>query len=260
MYYENSHGRIYYEVHGPEGAPVVILTHGVTMDHRTFKEQVKALQEDYRVIVWDMPYHGKSSIIDDSLPLSAIAADFLIELMNHLNIDKAILGGLSFGTFVSQRAADKEPDRVIAMIQISGQSLYPKRSGALNLMNPLFRVATKIRSEKKLAESFAKHKTITPHTRAYLEEGFRRTGKHTFIHLTEELIRDLVSGIPAPLQQPMLILYGDHEHRSVQKMHRKWHANTQDSEIMMIENAHHITNQDHPEAVNDAIRAFLEKL
>ncbi|MCW3488576.1 alpha/beta fold hydrolase [Dethiobacter alkaliphilus] len=257
MYYENKLGRIYYEVHGPENAPAIVFSHGVTMDHRTFKEQVDALKDKYRVIVWDMPYHGKSSAIDDSLHLSATAADFLMELLDYLKIDKAILAGLSFGTFVSQHAASKYPARVMAMVQISGQSLYPKRSGFLNILKPLFVIATKIQSEKRLAKSFAKHKTITPHTFEYLVEVFQHTGKKTYLHLTNEMIRDWVTGIPQLLKQPMLIIYGDREFGAVKKMHQRWHDSTPNSEIVMINNAHHITNQDNPEEVNKAILSFL---
>jgi pimeloyl-ACP methyl ester carboxylesterase len=257
VYYENKLGRIYYEVHGPENAQAIVFSHGVTMDHRTFKEQVEVLKDRYRVIVWDLPYHGKSSAIDDRLNLSVTAADFLMELLDHLKVDEAILAGLSFGSLVSQQAASKYPGRVIAMIQISGQSLYPKRTRFLNILKPFLVIATKIQFEKRLAKSFAKHKTITPHTVTYLEEGFHHTGKKTFIHLSKEMIGALVTGIPGPLFQPMLIIYGDRELGAVQKLHRRWHDNTSNSEIVMIKNAHHITNQDNPEEVNKAILSFL---
>ncbi|SHE79009.1 alpha/beta fold hydrolase [Alkalibacter saccharofermentans] len=260
MYYENKLGKIYYEVHGPENAPAIVFNHGVTMDHRTFKEQIEALKDKYRVIIWDMPYHGKSSAIDDRLHLSATAADFLMELLDDLKIDKAILVGLSFGSFVSQHAASKHPARVVAMIQISGQSLYPKRSAFLNILKPFFVIATKIQSEKRLAKSFAKHKTITPHTLVYLEEGVYHIGKKTLGHLFKEMIRDWVTGIPELLKQPMLIIYGDREFGAVKKMHQRWHANTPNSEIVMIKNAHHITNQDNPEEVNKAILSFITNL
>jgi pimeloyl-ACP methyl ester carboxylesterase len=129
MYYENNLGKIYYEFHGPEAAPAIVFSHGVTMDHRTFNDQVKALKDRYRVIVWDMPYHGKSTAIDDNLQFSTTAADFIMELLDHLKIDKAILAGLSLGSFVSQQAAYMYPERVMATIHISGSSLYPKYSG-----------------------------------------------------------------------------------------------------------------------------------
>ena len=64
MYFKNDVGTVYYEVYGPENAPAVLFSHGVAMDHRTFESQIRALEERYRVIVWDMPYHGYSSPID----------------------------------------------------------------------------------------------------------------------------------------------------------------------------------------------------
>jgi len=60
MYFENKVGKVYYEVHGREEAPAIIFSHGSNMNHETFKTQAEALKDKYRVIIWDMPYHGKS--------------------------------------------------------------------------------------------------------------------------------------------------------------------------------------------------------
>lgn len=51
--------------------------HGVSIDHETFKTQVEALKVRYRVVVWDMPYHGLSSPIDYKLKFSATDAVLL---------------------------------------------------------------------------------------------------------------------------------------------------------------------------------------
>ena len=85
--------------------------------------------------------------------------------------------GLFFGCAVSQYVATNHPERVVAMIQISGQSLYPKRSVFFNILKPFFEVTIKFQSEKSLAKSFAKHKTITPDTLRYLEDGVYHVGK-----------------------------------------------------------------------------------
>ena len=50
MYYKNEVGTIYYEVHGPENAPAIVFSHGVSMNYETFDEQVKALKDRYRVL------------------------------------------------------------------------------------------------------------------------------------------------------------------------------------------------------------------
>ena len=45
MYYENSRGKVYYEVHGEDNAPVVVFSHGICMDHKTFIPQVDDLKD-----------------------------------------------------------------------------------------------------------------------------------------------------------------------------------------------------------------------
>lgn len=73
MFLRNDVGTVYYQVYGPEESPAVLFSHGVAMDHRTFETQVKALEDRYRVIVWDMPYHGRSSHINTKLRFSTTA-------------------------------------------------------------------------------------------------------------------------------------------------------------------------------------------
>lgn len=260
MYYKNKIGTIYYEVHGPEDAPAIVFCHGVTMDHQTFGEQVKALKENYRVIVWDMPYHGKSTEIDESLQFSATAADFIIELLDTLFIQRAILAGQSLGSFVIQQAACKYPERVVATIHLGGGSLYPKYPKWLKVLNPFYSLPVKMLSYKSLAKYFAKHKSITPATRAYLEEGVHKTSKKTLIHLIKEMINDMTMGITEPLTQPLLITYGDHELNAIKKMNIKWHSNSSNSQLAVIENAHHILNQDNPEECNKVLLDFIKKI
>jgi len=65
LFFENKLGRVYYEIYGREDAPAIIFSHGINMNHETFKAQAETLQEKYRVITWDLPYHGKSSPINN---------------------------------------------------------------------------------------------------------------------------------------------------------------------------------------------------
>jgi len=61
-FYKSLFGDIFYKDSGPKDAPAVIFLHGVGMDHRTFDEQVNVLKDRYRVIVFDLPGHGRSTI------------------------------------------------------------------------------------------------------------------------------------------------------------------------------------------------------
>ncbi len=260
MYLTNESGKVYYHFHGPEDAPTVVFSHGVAMDHRTFNDQVSALEKDYRVIVWDMPYHGRSWGIDRDLRFSKTAADFLIAILDELAIDQATLAGLSLGSLVTQEAAYRYPNRVNACVHISGGPLYPKYSPILIAMIPMITLSMKLYPFTPLKKAFAEHKALADETKAYLMETVSQTGKDMITHLTNEMVRDMVIGIPEPNTQPSLIVYGDHDIRFLRNMSIKWHQRQPNSQLVEIKNAHHILNQDNPAAFNAALLSFLAEI
>ncbi len=259
-YYKNELGKFYYRVAGPEDAPVVVFSHGVAMDHQTFDAQVAALADEYRVITWDMPFHGRSDAIDRNLRFSKVSADLVVGILDELGIQQAVMAGLSLGSFVVQRLSAHHPERVLAEIHISGGPLYPKFPGILRTAIPLVIVFMELYPEKALGSAFAKHKALTEDTIAYLKESIKATGKDSVIHLTNEMIRDMAEGLPAPPDKPTLIVIGDHEIPAIIQMNQRWHERLHGSELVMVENAHHILNQDNPDGFNQVLIDYLERV
>jgi pimeloyl-ACP methyl ester carboxylesterase len=52
---------LYVECYGPEGAPVIVLTHGWGADHTEWDYLRRDLADRFRLIVWDLPGLGRSS-------------------------------------------------------------------------------------------------------------------------------------------------------------------------------------------------------
>jgi 3-oxoadipate enol-lactonase len=256
----NELGEFYYQVQGPQDAPAIFFSHGVGMDHRTFDDQVQALQDRYRVITWDMPYHGRSDSIRKGISFSKVTADLLVAIMDALEIDQAFQAGLSLGSFVVQQLSSLYPKRVIGEIHISGGPLYPKFPAILKVSIPLTAAFMKLYPSKPLARTFAKHKALTADTIDYLVETVENTGKGAITHLTNEMVRDMVAGLPAPTSKPALIVYGDHDLPFIINMSKDWHTRLPNSELAIIENAHHILNQDNPAAFNAVLLDFLERI
>jgi non-heme chloroperoxidase len=94
---ENSAGvGIYYEDHGA-GQPVVLI-HGYPLSGRAWDRQVPVLLEaGYRVITYDRRGFGKSSQPAAGYDYDTFAAD-LNTLLEHLDLDDAVLAGHSMGT------------------------------------------------------------------------------------------------------------------------------------------------------------------
>lgn len=107
---------LYYAERGDPCGPPVLLMHGLTMSSRTM-ERLAASLPDYRVLLLDFHGHGKSTKPrrPDRYLVSEFADD-VVALLDHLEIDAVVLGGLSLGANVAYEVALRHPDRVRALI------------------------------------------------------------------------------------------------------------------------------------------------
>jgi 3-oxoadipate enol-lactonase len=111
---------IHYEDTGGD-LPPVVLAHGLLMDSEMFAPQLEALGARYRIITWDARCHGETETTDDPFTYWDLAED-LRGLLDHLGIERAVIGGMSQGGFVALRFALKHPERVAALILLSTQA------------------------------------------------------------------------------------------------------------------------------------------
>jgi pimeloyl-ACP methyl ester carboxylesterase len=112
--------RIHYEDTGGPG-PALVLAHGLFMDLTMFEPQVAALAPDVRVIRWDERAHGRTGWDGKPFNYWDSAAD-MIGLLDHLGLERAIVGGMSQGGFLSLRAALARPERVAGLVLIDTQA------------------------------------------------------------------------------------------------------------------------------------------
>ena len=110
---------IYFEDTGGKG-PALILSHGFLMDHTMFDAQVAALRATHRVVTWDERGFGGTHAPGDFTYWDS--ANDVLALMDHLGIEKAVVGGMSQGGFLSLRVALTAPERVEALILLDTQS------------------------------------------------------------------------------------------------------------------------------------------
>ena len=85
--------------------PAVVLIHGVLMDHRMWAPQVRALQDKYKLVCFDMLGHGQAP--DPQGPRHL--ADFVVQAREVITEvcpgERVVLGGFSMGGLVSQTYA-----------------------------------------------------------------------------------------------------------------------------------------------------------
>ena len=107
--------RLAYETVG-EGMPFVLL-HGILLDSHINRDLATRIAvEGYRVIMLDLLGHGRSDKSTDPKDHRCdFYADQVIALLDHLGIERAMLGGVSLGCIVSLHAAVKAPQRVAGL-------------------------------------------------------------------------------------------------------------------------------------------------
>ncbi len=108
---------LYYEDNG-SGFPVV-FTHGYAGTTKSWNDQVAAFSRRYRFITYDMRGHGQTDAPDDiSRYTSDILVEDLYQLLCYLGIQKAVVGGLSLGGYLTIHFYNQHPDMTVAIILI----------------------------------------------------------------------------------------------------------------------------------------------
>ena len=113
--YEGS--RLAYTIYG-EGPRTFVLVHGLLLSQRMHRPLARALAaRGNRVVTLDVLGHGRSDRPQDMTRYSMpFFGEQMIALLDHLEVDEAVLGGTSLGANATLEAAVRAPERVRGMV------------------------------------------------------------------------------------------------------------------------------------------------
>lgn len=102
---------LFFEVQG-EGSPLVLISGGGTLDRRAWDDQVQAFAKHHRVMRYDIRGIGKSA-----RPTGAFShSQDLAALLSFLELQKAIIVGLSFSSAIALDFALDHPHMVDCLV------------------------------------------------------------------------------------------------------------------------------------------------
>ena len=109
--------QLYYEIHG-HGPRVFVFMHGILMDSNMNRRLATDLAAaGHRVILLDLPGHGLSERPKRaSFHRMDTYAEHVVALLDHLGIERAVVGGVSLGANVSLLVAAQAPERLQGMV------------------------------------------------------------------------------------------------------------------------------------------------
>lgn len=112
---------IYYELHGPKNADLIILSNGIFMSTASWAYQITALREHFQVLVYDCRGMWQSDHPEGAYSMDQHVDD-LAALLKSLGFTKAHIAGISYGGEISMLFAIKYPEMVQSLIVSSSVS------------------------------------------------------------------------------------------------------------------------------------------
>jgi len=242
------------------GDPVVLI-HGYPFNRSLWNEQVAALSSAYRVITPDLRGFGETDPSEGPATMNLMAQD-VADLMDHLEIPQAVIGGLSMGGYVALAFYKQFPSRVRALILADTRAQADTEEAKQTRAQ---------QAEKALSEGMAGivdamlPKLLTPETVSKHPDIVKRV-RDMMLTLKPEgaaaalrgmAQRDDQTPLLSQISSPALILVGAEDAITPVADSEKMHHAIAGSRLVVVENAGHVSNLERTEQFNKALLEFL---
>ncbi|MFE1324548.1 alpha/beta fold hydrolase [Streptomyces sp. NPDC058735] len=194
--------RLHVEIHGPEGAPAVVLAHGWTCSTAFWAAQIRALAADHRVIAYDQRGHGRSPA-HPTCSTDALADDLEAVLDAALAPgEQAVIAGHSMGGMTVMAASARAGFRAHAAAVllcstgssqlVAASTVVPMRPGRLRtwLTRRILGSRAPLGPVTPLARRILKYGTMGPASAPHMVEACAR-----IVHACPRAVRHTWSNV-----------------------------------------------------------------
>lgn len=247
------------------GPNVLLLVHGHPFDRSMWRPQLEAIGGDqWRVVVPDLRGYGQTSVVPGKTPLSQFAAD-LVGLLDHLGLDRFVVGGLSMGGQIAMEICRGYADRVRGLMLAA---TFPQAE------TPEGRVNRTTMAERLIAEGLGRHaaevlpRMVAPRNIAAMPAvadhvlGMMRAAPPhgAAAALRGRAERPDYAATLATFDRPSLVVVGDQDAFTSRADAERMHALLNGSELLWLEKVGHMPNLESTPAFNTALRRLLARV
>jgi len=242
--------RIYFEERG--SGPAVLLSHGYSASARMWEGQLRTLSDRFHIIAWDMRGHDRSDSPPDPATYSheTTVAD-MVAILDACGAKRAVIGGLSLGGFMSLAFHLAHPERTAALMLFDTGPGY-KKDGPRNEWNAMANTMARTLETKGLEGAMAGSEVRLAHHCS--AQGLAHAARGMLTQKDGRVIEGL-----ADVKVPTLVLVGANDKQFLASADYMA-AKIPGAEKIVLADAGHAANIDHPDAFNAAVRAFLNRV
>jgi 3-oxoadipate enol-lactonase/4-carboxymuconolactone decarboxylase len=243
-------------IDGPPGGTPLVLLHSLGTTAHIWDDQAASLSRSFRVIRPDLRGHGLTTCTPGPYSMAQFASD-LAGVLDALDIKTAHIGGISIGGLIAQTFAAAHPTRAASLILVDTALAILPAQGWLD------RAATVRAQGIGVIEDAVIARWVTP---AFLDApataGLRamltRTPAEGYAASCEAIAAANLTETTRDLNIPALVVVGDQDQSTPIASARALHDAIAGSHLVILEAASHIPTVEVPEAVTNAITAFLK--
>jgi len=249
-----------YRFDGPENAHVVMMSNSLMSNYGMWDVTVPALTDRYRVLRYDTRGQGRSGTTPGPYSIEMLADD-AIGLIDQLGVGRVHFVGLSMGGMTAQQIGARYADRVYSLSLCDTASEMPPRSmweerlltvqtkgiaGLLDVMIQRWFTPPFIARDPDTIEKVRRMISATP------VEGYIACAS---------AVRDMAqTTMLLQVKAPTLILVGRQDPACTVENSTVLHRMIDGAQMVILEEAAHLSNIEQPQAFNSALRAFIDRV
>ncbi|WIM09992.1 alpha/beta fold hydrolase [Enhydrobacter sp.] len=253
--------RVYFDLAGPQNAPVVCFTHSLNADGGMWVEQmVPLLGAGYRVLRLDMRGHGGSAPVEGDYTMDALAAD-VRGALDVLGIRKVHFVGLSIGGMIGQGFALANPDRLLSLTLCdtlpgtppASAASWDERKSAVRKSG-----AVEVLADSSMERWFTpEFRSVNPTRWREIRDTISNTTLAGFLGCAAAIQTfDYESRLPT-IKTPTLVICGDEDPGTPPDSNKLIASKIPGGRYEGIANARHLPNVERPEQFNRIMMSWL---
>ena len=251
---------IAYRFDGPQDGPVLLLANSLMANGSMWDWNMPAFADRYRVLRYDKRGHGQSGVVPGPYSIAQLADD-AVGLLDALNIEKVHFMGLSIGGMIGQQLGARYPERIRSLSLCNTASEMPPRS----LWEDRFQTARSQGLTGLVDGTIGRWFTApfverAPQDIEKVRQMILATNVDGYIGCGSA-VRDMAqSTMLLKIKTPTLVLSGRHDPACTVDQGIVLNRLIDGSQMVIIEDAAHLSNIEQPTRFNQAVRAFIDSV
>jgi 3-oxoadipate enol-lactonase len=245
-----------------EGRPVLFV-HGFPHHRKLWAPQMRALAGHARTIAIDLPGFGESDM-PEKFAIDAWATG-LARFLDALEVERAVIAGLSMGGYIALAFWRLHRERVLALVLVDTRAGADTDEGKQKRRETIelarqdgpTAVARALLPGMVGKSTREREPTVVATMRAMLESA----SVDSIVGASEAMIsRAESTSLLQTIDVPTLIIVGEEDVLTPPKESRAMHAAIPRSRLEIIPGAGHVSNVERPAAFNQVLTEFLDSL